>query len=119
MSVDIDVRCVEYLAMALLGVRVESREKARYIYWPSGVRMALEHDIKLHCISEEAILEVFGPQIYNAVVACRMRKKEAEVGNKLTECVSVVISAEPRDGLIVNLALGMKEGHGIWKKLYT
>jgi hypothetical protein len=119
MSVDVDAMCVDHLAQALLGIRVESREKARYVYWPSGARMMLEHDIKLHCISEAAILEVFGPQIYNAVIACRMRKKEAGEGFKLTECVSIVISAGPHDGAIVNLALGLEEGHRIRKKLYT
>ena len=119
MCLDIDASCVDYLASILLGIRVESGEQFRYIYWPSGARMALDHDIKLKCISDQAILQVFGPEIYEAIAACRMRKIEVDEGNKLTECVSVVISEKPRHGLIINLSLGMEEGNQIRKKLYT
>lgn len=79
--------------------------------------MTLEYDIKLHCTSEAAILEVFGPQIYNVVITCRMRKKEADEGIKLTDCVSILISARPHNRAIVNLDLGLEQGYWIWKRL--
>jgi hypothetical protein len=48
-----------------------------------------------------------------------MFKQEAEEGNKLTECVLVVILERPHDRLIINLSLGNEEGNRIRKKLYT
>jgi hypothetical protein len=119
MSLDFDASRVNRLAQVLLGIRVESEKQFRYVYWPSGARMRLDHDIKLSCISGQAINDEFGTETYNAVLACGMRQKEADEGNILTECVSVVISEKPWDGLIVNLALGTEEGNQIRKKLYT
>jgi len=48
-----------------------------------------------------------------------MREKELEAGKDATDCVLIQITSNPREGQTINLALGLKEGTQIRKKLYA
>jgi len=48
-----------------------------------------------------------------------MREKELEEGNRVTECVSMILTNSPSDAAIINLSLGLEGGVQIQNKLYT
>lgn len=119
MSLDVHHSKVGYLAMALFNVRVESVGQVRYVSLKEGVRLMPNPEITLKGVLDEVIIDVFGPEIYGAITACRMRKKELEEGNRVTECVSMMLTSSPAEGAIINLSLGLKGGVQIQNKIYT
>lgn len=119
MSFDVNASKVEYLAMALFNVRVETVENVRYITMKGGVRLQPNPEIILKGVLDDAIIDVFSPEIHGAIAACCMRGKELEVGNDVTDCVSMLFTSNPSEGATINLALGLEEGTQIRKKLYT
>lgn len=119
MSLDVHQSKVGYLAMALFKVRVESVGQVRYVGLKDGVRLTPNPEITLKGVMDEAIIDVFGSEIHGAITTCRMREKEVEEGNNVTECVSMILTSKPSDGAIINLSLGLKCGFQIQNKLYT
>lgn len=119
MSLHIRERDVDQLAMALFNVQVESVGHARYITLTGGAGLTPNPQITLKGVLDEAIIRVFGPEIRGAITACRMRKKELEEGNRVTECVSMILTGCPDKGAIINLSFGLKGGAQIRNKLYT
>jgi hypothetical protein len=119
MSLAIHPSKVEYLAIALFKVQVESVGHVRYVTLTGGVRLTPNPEITLKGVSNEAIIRVFGPEIHEAITASRMRKKELEEGNDVTEGVSMILTSSSDEGAIINLSLGVKGGVQIRKKLYT
>jgi hypothetical protein len=119
MSVAIQQNKVEFLAMALFKVHVESVGEVRYVVLNGGVKLLPNPEITLKGVLDEAIISVFGPKIYEAITASRMRKMEREEGTHVTECVSMMLTSNPVEGAIINLSLDVKEGAQIQNKLYT
>jgi len=119
MSFDVNASKVEYLAMALFNVRVESVENVRYVSMKGGVRLQPNPEIILKGVLDDPIIDVFGPEMHGAITACCMREKELEAGNDATDCVSMLFTSNPSEGATINLALGLEEGTQIRKKLYT
>ena len=119
MSLEVHQSKVGYLAMALFNVRVESDGQVRYVSLNEGVRLTPNPEITLKGVLDEAIIGVFGSEIYRAIRTCRMRKKELEEGNRVTECVSMILTNSPSEGAIISLSLGLEEGVQIRNKLYT
>lgn len=110
---------VEYLAMTLFRVRVESVGQVRYVSFKGGVRLIPNPEITLKGVLDKAIIDVFGSEIHRAITTCRIREKELEQGNRVTECVSMILTNNPSDAAIINLSLGLKGGVQIRNKLYT
>ncbi len=48
-----------------------------------------------------------------------MRKKELEEGNRVIECVLMILTSSSSDRAIISLSLGVKGGVQIRNKLYT
>ncbi|KAG4417676.1 hypothetical protein IFR04_009179 [Cadophora malorum] len=119
MSLAIHPSKVGYLAIALFGVRVESAGEVRFVSLEGGVRLTPNPEITLKGVLDEAIIDVFGSEIHRAITACRMRRKELEEGNRVTECVSMILTSRSDEGAIINLSLGVEEGTQIREKLYT
>lgn len=119
MSLAIYQSKVEYLAMALFKVHVESVGQVRYIVLKEGVRLIPNPEITLKGALDEAIIRIFGPEIHGAIAASRMRKKELEEGNRVSECVSMILTSNSSEGAIIDLSLGLGEGVQIREKLYT
>lgn len=68
---------------------------------------------------DENIVRTLGPVVHGAIQSSRMRRKELEEGNHVTECVSMILTSRPEEGAIINLSLGLKGGTQIQNKLYT
>ena len=119
MSLAIHPSKVEYLTMALFKVKVESVGHVRYIILIGGVRLTPNPEITLKGVSDEAIIRVFGPEIYEAITASGIRKKELEEGNDITEGVSMILTSRSSEGAIINLSLDLRGGAQIQNKLYT
>lgn len=119
MSLDVLPSKVQYLAMALFKVRVEGEGQVRFVSLKDGVRLVPNPELTLKGVQDEAISEVFGAEIHQAITACRMRKKELREGNNATECVSMILTSNYNEGAILNLALGLEEGIRIRRLLYT
>jgi len=98
---------------------VESTGEVRYVSLKEGVRLTPNPEITLKGVLDEAIIDVFGSEIHRAITACRMRRKELEEGNRVTECVSMILTSSSDEGAIINLSLGVEEGTQIREKLYT
>ena len=68
----------------------------------------------------KAIIYAFGPEIYRAIIASRMRKRELEEErNCATECVSMIFTSKSGEGAYINLCLDLKGGLEIRDKLYN
>ena len=80
MSVAIQQSKVEYLAMALFNVHVESIGGVRYVLLNRGVTLSPNPEITLKGVQDDAIILVFSPEIYAAITASRIRRKELEEG---------------------------------------
>src|SRR2546423_12411297 len=119
MSLDYHQSKWEYRAMALFKVHVESVGQVRYLIAKEGPKLIPNPEMTLKGAQDDAIIRVFGPEIYTAIKASRMRKKELEEGNHVTECVSMIFTSRSDEGAIINLSLGLKGGAQIQNKLYA
>ena len=119
MSLAIHQSKVGYLAMALFKVHVELVGQVRYVIAKEGAKLIPNPEMTLKGAQDDAIIRVFGPEIYGAIKTSRMREKELEEGNLVTECVSMIITSRSDEGAIINLSLGLKGGAQIQNKLYA
>ncbi|KJZ73080.1 hypothetical protein HIM_07464 [Hirsutella minnesotensis 3608] len=110
---------VEYLAMALFNVHVESASRVRHVVLPGGVRLLPNPELTLHGCQTEAIKLVFGSEVNNAVQASPVRKQEMEEEVRKTGCVSMTIARSSDEGAFITLNLGLTEGSRIREKLYN
>jgi hypothetical protein len=119
MSLAIHQNKVEYLAFALFNVHVESEGQVRHVMLNEGVKLIPNPEMTLKGARDDAILRILGPEIHEAIKTSRMRKKELEEGNHVTECVSMIFTNRSDEGAVINLSLGLKGGAQIQNKLYT
>lgn len=119
MSLAIHQNKVEYLALALFNVHVESEGQVRYVMLNEGAKLIPNPEMTLKGARDDAILRILGVEIHEAIQASRMRKKELEEGNLVTECVSMIFTDRSDEGAVINLSLGLKDGAQIQNKLYT
>lgn len=110
---------VEYLAMSLFNVHVESAGQVRYVVLNEGAKLLPSPEMTLKGALDENIIRILGPEIHGAIQSSRMRRKEMEEGNHVTECVSMILTSRPEEGAIINLSLGLKGGTNLKNKLYT
>jgi len=110
-------REVEQLAMDLFNAKVKWVEQVLHIVLKEGITLIIPHsEATLKGVLDEAIIKVFGPEIYDAITESPVHRRELEEGKRLTECVSMIIT---KNGAIINLSLGLKGGLQIQNKLYT
>jgi hypothetical protein len=110
---------VEYLAMTLFNVHVESASHVRYVVLPGGVRLLPNPEITLQGCQTEAIAKLFGPEVDGAVKASPVRRQEVKQETRATGCVSMTITRSSNEGAFINLNLGLTEGSEIRDKLYN
>lgn len=118
-SLAIQQNKVEYLAFALFNVHVESEGRVRYVMLNEGAKLIPNPEMTLKGARDDAILRILGVEIHEAIKTSRMRKKELEEGNLVTECVSMIFTDRSDEGAVINLSLGLKGGAQIQNKLYT
>ncbi|KFX86076.1 hypothetical protein V490_09241 [Pseudogymnoascus sp. VKM F-3557] len=114
---------VERLVKDLFGIEVKSVMGYRHLILGKGVRLTSNTsnpEITLKGVRNEVIIHVFGPEIYGAITASRMRKRELEEEtNCATECVSMIFTSKSGEGAYINLCLDLKGGLEIRDKLYN
>jgi hypothetical protein len=123
MMLEVCEREVERLVKDLFGIGVKSVMGFRHLILGKGVRLTSNTsnpEITLKGVRDEAIIHVFGPEIYRAITASRMRKRELEEErNCATECVSMIFTSKSGEGAYINLCLDLKGGLEIRDKLYN
>ncbi|KAH8674388.1 hypothetical protein BGZ60DRAFT_513784 [Tricladium varicosporioides] len=118
MSLVIHESKVEDLAKALFNVQVVSERNVRYLILPGGVRVTPNPDLTLKGVPDQAIIHVFGLEVYAAVAASSLREQELVEGVKLAQGVSMILPKNSSDKGVVNLTLGIKGAVQIRNKIY-
>lgn len=117
LSLDICETNVEALAMALFNATVKWVKESLHIGFARGTSLTIPNsEVTLKGVHDEAIAQVFGSEIQQAIKQSRIRIQEMEKGKLMTECVSMIITEK---GAIISLSLGLVQGLEIQKKLYT
>lgn len=118
MSLEVMSDKADYLAWPLFGTHIASVNEHRYLVMPTGIKIMVSAEATLRGCRREAILEVFGEEIDKAVKASPAYKQEAEQGNPLTECVTMIVSNRASDGAVINLILEETWGVKLKDDLY-
>jgi hypothetical protein len=114
MSLDICEREIVRLAIALFRAEVRWVGHIPHVVLENGMTVTMEtSEVILKGAEDEAINEVFGPEIHAAINECLIRKRETR---RATECVSMIVT---RNEAFINLSLGIREGLQIQSKLRT
>ncbi|KAL2363002.1 hypothetical protein RJZ56_004098 [Blastomyces dermatitidis] len=117
MSLEVSEWSVEWLMMALFGAKLKWVNQVRHLVLNNGVTLIIPNsEATLKGVPDEAIVNVFGPEIHDAIAESPIRRKELAEGMHVAECVSMILT---RNGAIINLALGLEGGVKIQNKLYT
>lgn len=117
LSLDICEASVEPLAAALFNATVKWAEKSLHIGFAGGASLTIPNsEVTLKGVRDEAIAQVFGSEIQQAIQQSRIRIQEMEKGKLTTDCVSMIITEK---GAFISLSLGLVQGLEIQKKLYT
>ncbi|OJJ42058.1 hypothetical protein ASPZODRAFT_137517 [Penicilliopsis zonata CBS 506.65] len=117
LSLDIWETSVEPLAMALFNATVKWVKESLHIGFTRGTSLTIPNsEVTLKGVHDEAIVQVFGSEIQQAINQSSIRIQEMEKGKLMTECVSMIITEK---GAIISLSLGLVQGLEIRKKLYT
>ncbi len=114
---------VERLVKDLFRIRVKSVIGFRHLILKKGVRLTSNTsnpEITLKGVQDEAIIHMFGPEIYRAITASRMRKRELEEErNYVTEYVLMIFISKSGERAYISLCLDLKGGLEIRDKLYN
>ncbi|KAL9114741.1 MAG: hypothetical protein Q9227_001420 [Pyrenula ochraceoflavens] len=118
MSLAIYPNKVEYLALELFGVHIESEAGLRYIFLENGGRINPSPDIVLQGAREESILRLLGPQLTHAIMSSPTRKEEMRQGISLTRCLSMTVNAKADAQAILSLNTGLDDSFELKATLY-
>jgi len=118
MSLAILASKVEYLAMELFGVHLETEDGFRCVVLENGGRLVPGQDMILQGARDEAILKLFGLEASRGIAASPAREEEVRQAILATRCVTMRVSSNPNDDVMVSLNLGLEEGFRIKETLY-
>ena len=119
MSLDVQERSIaEQLALDLFNAKLKWAKRDLQIAINEGITLIAHNSSKitLKSVPVNAILEVFGVDIYSAIAECPLRKKKLVEGKHTTKCVSMVLT---KNGAIINLSLCLDGALQMQSKLYT
>ncbi|KJZ71579.1 hypothetical protein HIM_09048 [Hirsutella minnesotensis 3608] len=118
MSLSILPNKLEFVAMKLLGVHLETEGKMRYVIFPNGAKMLPRPEVSLQGAMDETIRELLGSMIASAVAGSPLRKEEIANAVLATTCVTMTISNSAHDDGILNLNLGLEGGIAVKEALF-
>ncbi|KAK8093116.1 uncharacterized protein PG998_014517 [Apiospora kogelbergensis] len=117
-TIDIIQKKVEYYALKLYGIEIETEGEKRYAVL-AGVRIDPEHSMTFRRCRTACIKELFGKQIDEAIDTCPFRLAEYESGRLIeTECVTMTINSDAKGGALISLYMGLRGGTEIRDSLY-
>lgn len=99
---------IEYLAMVLFDVHLESEDGQRYVVLQNGSQISISNHIILEGVDEKTSRFIFGIDINSAVQASFKRAMEA--GRPRTRSITMSVSMRSSDSATVNLILGLEQG---------
>lgn len=109
---------VEYLAMKLFDVHVETEKGLRYILLKDGARVIPRPHVAIQDARDEAINMLLGPQVSQAIRASPQRKEEIQQAILATSCVTLEMTSKSQEDCVLDIILGEDEGVKIKKMLY-
>ncbi|KAL2840806.1 hypothetical protein BJY01DRAFT_16129 [Aspergillus pseudoustus] len=117
MSLDVCEQEVEQLALLLFNTKVKWMEQVLHVVVNGGITLIMPNsEVTLKGVLDEAIITVFGHDIYEAISTSRVRTTEVEQEMPVTECVSMILT---KTGAFINLSLGLEGAVRIQNELYT
>ncbi|KAK6088933.1 haloacid dehalogenase-like hydrolase [Seiridium cupressi] len=117
LSIDVEGWAINRLTKTLFNTETCWPDPSRCVISSAGARLTiLNPDVTMTGARNETLLEVFGPELYQAIHESSIRKRELEVHKQKTECVSISFTD---GGAILNLSLSLKAGIDIQNKLFN
>ncbi|KAK9787907.1 putative EKC/KEOPS complex subunit BUD32 [Seiridium cardinale] len=117
LSIDVEGWAINRLTKTLFNTETCWPDPSRCVISSEGARLTiLNPDVTMTGARDETLLEVFGPELYQAIHESSIRKRELEVYKQETECVSISFTD---GGAILNLSLSLKAGIDIQNKLFN
>ncbi|KAI1932540.1 hypothetical protein LOZ58_006812 [Ophidiomyces ophidiicola] len=88
MSLEVSEWSVEWLMMVLFGAKLKWVNQVRHLVFNNGVTLIIPNsEATLKGVSDEAIVNVFGPEIHDAIAESPIRRKELAEGMHVTDDV--------------------------------
>ncbi|KAL6240635.1 hypothetical protein RBB50_012462 [Rhinocladiella similis] len=109
---------VEYIAMELFGIHVETEAGFRYIDQGDGARVLIQGEVILQGAKDEAITKLFGLQMSNDFNASPARQKEIDLGICRTRFVTMQITSNPGEDSVVTISIGEEEAFRVKEILF-
>jgi hypothetical protein len=107
---------VEYLAMTLFGIHLESDGERRYVVLDSGSFIAAPDQLHFEGVREDACMKIFGPEMNKGVQSSF--KRAMEFGSSKSRCISMSISGTWNGAASLSLVLGLEQGLHIRQILF-
>ncbi|KAI1562962.1 hypothetical protein PtrEW7m1_010755 [Pyrenophora tritici-repentis] len=118
MSLSILPNKIQYLAMELFGVHVESDAGLWYIILDNGVRVLPQYEVVLQGGKEKGIENLLGSEPSLALRKSPLRKDEVRQGKLATNCVTLRLPSNCEYDGILNLNLGLDEAFRLKDALF-
>ncbi|KAF5132962.1 hypothetical protein E5D57_003584 [Metarhizium anisopliae] len=119
MTLTIQPNKVEYLAMALFGIHLESEGEHRYVVMENGARVVPSNEMSLEGAEESALASTFGPLISTAIQNSWKRTLEIGGAIRKTRCVSMDVSMKSSVPACLSLWLRLEKGLEMRQILYV
>ena len=119
MEIGIVKEKVAFHARQLFDMEVEGKDGVRYLRFPGGIKIEPDPCIKLRACQRDAIADVFGVDVNHGLLASPIYQFEEREVRANTDCVSMTISNQEREGGILTLFLGEWHAMRIKKRLYV
>ncbi|KAK1975588.1 hypothetical protein LZ30DRAFT_605288 [Colletotrichum cereale] len=119
MAIEIRANKIDHIASELFGAHLETNAETRCLCLPGGTTVLPNPSITLSGCRMDAIPLMFGPEIYEAVIAGPMYQDDAHQFLQHTAAVTMLVSQQSAEHAILFLSLGLMEGTFIANRLYT
>jgi hypothetical protein len=118
MSLSILPNKIQYLAMVLFGVHIESDAGIWYVTLDNGVRVLPQYEVVLQGGREEGIKSLLGSELSLALRKSPLRKDEVRQGKLATNCITLRLPSNCEYDGILNLNLGLDEAFRLKDALF-
>ncbi|KAF2844444.1 hypothetical protein T440DRAFT_462111 [Plenodomus tracheiphilus IPT5] len=118
MSLSILPNKIQYLAMVLFEVHIESDAGIWYVILDNGVRVLPQNEVVLQGGKEKGIETLLGPEPTRALRKSPLRKDEIRQGKLATNCVTLRLPSNCEYDGILNLNLGLDEAFRLKDTLF-
>jgi hypothetical protein len=119
MMLTIQPNKIEYLAMKLFKIHMESEAEQRYLVLQNGSRVVPSSQLTLEGAEEDAIEVILGRPVTDAIQHSLKRILEIRNATQATRCVTMQVDVNPSTPALLNLWLGLEKGIKLGHTLYA